>query len=211
MITVKEYKENPCGAFSIPYWKAKDMVVPDNIRIIHNNKFDEALLKDFNVKKYFRLFHNLKNIPDFNVSGIEIKIISLNQIKELTELINVSYTHTDVYVSTDYIKSLTDTNVYCPKLWLGAFSSDKLIGSIICDYDKEIGEGIIEWLQVLPEYRGKGIASVLTIKALNKMSEFAEFATVSGECDNITNPEKVYRKCGFVGNDIWYVLSSKRG
>lgn len=34
----------------------------------------------------------------------------------------------------------------------------------------------------------------------------ADFATVSGKVNNITNPERVYRKCGFEGNDIWHVL-----
>lgn len=83
----------------------------------------------------------------------------------------------------------------------------KLIGSIICDLDTEIGEGVIEWLQVLPKYRGKGIASSLICKALNIMKHYAEFTTVSGECDNSTNPEYVYRKCGFEGNDIWHILT----
>ena len=38
------------------------------------------------------------------------------------------------------------------------------------------------------------------------MKEKADFVTVSGECDNPTNPETLYRKCGFNGNDIWYVF-----
>ena len=81
-----------------------------------------------------------------------------------------------------------------------------LIGSVLCDYDAETGEGIIEWLQVLPKYRGRGIASALVCKGLKIMSGFADFATVSGECENVTNPEGVYRKCGFTGNDVWHIL-----
>lgn len=52
-------------------------------------------------------------------------------------------------------------------------------------------------LPVLPEYRGKGITSALICKALKIIKQSAEFATVSDECDNSTNPEGVYRKCGF--------------
>lgn len=209
MISIEKYKENPCSALSIPYWKTKGMSMPPNIKIVHNDYFDESLLKEYNDKKYFRLFHNLNNTPEFDASEIEFSVIAPYMINELVEMINISYAHTDVCVSNEYIKGITNTKVYCPELWIGAFDNGKMIGSIICDFDKEIGEGIIEWLQVLPEYRGIGIASALICKALNKMSKFANFVTVSGECDNITNPEYVYRKCKFEGNDIWHILTKK--
>lgn len=209
MISIKEYKQNPCGSLSIPYWKAADMVVPDNIKIIHNKNFDESLLKKYTDKKYFRFIHRLNDIPGFSTAGFTYKVLSEEKTDELAEMINASYTHTDVFVSADYINGLTKTKVYCPELWIGAFDGNKLIGSIICDLDTEIGEGVIEWLQVLPAYRGRGIASALICKALNKLKLNAEFATVSGECDNSTNPESVYRKCGFEGNDIWHILSER--
>lgn len=210
MISIEDYKQNPCGVLSIPYWKAEKMSVPDNIKIVHEKDFDKSLLNDYNDKKYFRLFHNLNNIPAFSNNNYSYGIISKSKINELVKMINASYTHTDVFVSADYINGLTETRVYCSELWIGAFDNGKIIGSIICDLDTEIGEGIIEWLQVLPEYRGKSIASVLICKALNIMKHTAEFATVSGDCDNSTNPEGVYRKCGFEGNDIWHIMSIKQ-
>lgn len=209
MISINEYKQNPCGVLSIPYWKAEKMSIPDNIKIVHNKSFDQALLNDYNDKKYFRLVHKLNDIPNYSNNNYNYGVISKSEINELVKMINASYSHTDVFVSADYINGLTKTKVYCPELWIGAFDDGKIIGSIICDIDTEIGEGIIEWLQVLPEYRGKGIASVLICKALSIMEYSAEFATVSGECDNSTNPESVYRKCGFEGNDIWHILSKR--
>ena len=196
MISINEYKQNPCGVLSIPYWKAEKMSIPENIKIVHNNNFDQAMLNDYNDKKYFRLFHNLKNVPTFTNNNYTYGIISKSEINELVKMINASYSHTDIFVSADYINGLTKTKVYCSELWIGAFDNEKLIGSIICDLDVEIGKGVIEWLQVLHEYRGKGIASSLLCKALNIMKHTAEFATVSGKCDNRTNPEGVYRKCG---------------
>ncbi len=35
------------------------------------------------------------------------------------------------------------------------------------------------------------------------------FATVSGKVTNKTKPEKLYRRCGFTGDDIWHILKSK--
>ena len=40
MISIEEYKQNPCEALSIPYWKAIDIIIPDNVKIIHNKNFD---------------------------------------------------------------------------------------------------------------------------------------------------------------------------
>jgi len=37
----------------------------------------------------------------------------------------------------------------------------------------------------------------------------ANFVTVSGEVDNSTNPEALYRKCGFIGDDIWHIMTKK--
>lgn len=209
MISIKDYKNNPCGAFSLPYWKAKSVFVPKGMKIVHSSEFDEKLLKKYADKQFFRLKHDLKNIPQLDTAEIDFEIISPDRIDELTDMINRSYTHSDIHVTAEHIESLTATKVYCPELWIGAFSKGKLIGSILCDFDKEIGEGIIEWLQVLPAFRGRGIACALICKALKLMSGFAEFATVSGECENTTNPEKVYRKCGFTGNDVWHILNKK--
>jgi len=41
------------------------------------------------------------------------------------------------------------------------------------------------------------------------MASMAEFATVSGKVNNATSPEILYRKCGFIGNDIWHILTKE--
>ena len=67
---------------------------------------------------------------------------------------------------------------------------------------------ILEWIQVLPQYRGKKIGQLIVTELLFRMKDVADFATVSGKVDNETNPEALYRKCGFVGNDLWHILIS---
>ena len=37
----------------------------------------------------------------------------------------------------------------------------------------------------------------------------AKFATVSGKIRDPSDPERLYRKCGFVGTDIWHILTPK--
>lgn len=37
----------------------------------------------------------------------------------------------------------------------------------------------------------------------------ASFVTLSGQVNNSTNPEALYRNCGFEGNDIWHIMHKK--
>jgi len=46
----------------------------------------------------------------------------------------------------------------------------------------------------------------VTARALAAMAGFADFATVSGERENPTRPERIYRACGFQGDDVWHIL-----
>ena len=209
MISLEAYQKNPCGASSIPYWKAKSLTIPSNMKIVHSDVFDETLLHHYADRRFFRFIHHLTNLPEHHAEGIKFEVIQSNRFDELADMINRSYAHCDIRESADELRRLTTTPVYCPALWIGAMVDEKLIGSIICDFDLEVGEAIIEWLQVLPAYRGRGIASALISEALKTMSGFADFATVSGECDNRTNPESVYRRCGFEGKDVWHILSKK--
>ena len=79
----------------------------------------------------------------------------------------------------------------------------------IADYDRETNELILEWIQVLPSYRKQGYGQLIVNSLLLKMKGIATFATVSGKVNNPTNPQSLYRKCGFTGNDVWHILTRK--
>lgn len=87
--------------------------------------------------------------------------------------------------------------------------SGKIAGTGIAEFDAQMGEGILEWIQVSPECRGRGIGTYLVAELLHRIAAKAEFATVSGQVRNPSEPEKLYRKCGFTGNDVWHVLRKK--
>ena len=75
-----------------------------------------------------------------------------------------------------------------------------------CSKDSEIKEGILEWIQVSPEYRGVGLGKFIVNELLWRMKDKAEFVTVSGKADNPTNPRNLYIACGFSGEEIWHVM-----
>lgn len=209
MIPVEEYLADPCRKLSIPYWKAKRISVPPGVKIIHGSEFSEKMLDNYTDTAYFRLMHSLEHIPVFRAPDIVCRAIGPERMEDVADMINRCYTHSGIRVSVDTVKSWMDAEVYCPALWTGAFSGETMAGSIICEFDHETGEAAIEWLQVLPEYRNRGIAAALVCRALDEMQKFADFATVSGECSNVTAPERVYRRCGFTGGDVWHILQEK--
>ncbi len=178
--------------------------------IVHDKDFLVDILQEYTDTEYFRLKHNLKFIdktvlrPEFYLTSIQETQFSL-----LVDLINSSYTHLGIKIDIDQIKEWTNSEVYVPDLWTAIFKEDIMIGAIIIDYDKVTKEAIIEWMQVLPEYRRLGIASALINNSLECLRGIANFITVSGMMNNKTNPEVLYRKCGFTGDDLWHILIKK--
>ena len=82
----------------------------------------------------------------------------------------------------------------------------KMAASGIAEFDEVCREGIIEWVQVLPAYRGRGLGKKIVDVLLNRLKSIgASFVTVSGNLDNTSKPLELYRKCGFTGDDIWYI------
>lgn len=209
MITLTEYLNNPCGTLSIPYWKAKNITIPLDMRILHDRDFLSDILSEYTDEKFFRLYHSLKDIPEIATDDFEIATATRRDIKTIVQIINDSYT--DISVNPELIKSYTQTPVYNENLWIMVKekATGNFVGCGLADYDTEVKELILEWIQVLPEYRGKKIGQLIVNELLFRMKDVADFATVSGKVDNETNPEALYRKCGFVGNDVWHILHKK--
>lgn len=209
MISLAEYLEDPCGKLSIPYWKARTLVVPENIKVVHDRDFSESLLGNWTDERYFRLRHTMENLrrtilPDFN-----IVTAGPDDWGQLVSIINRSYP--DLHVSQEQLKRCRETAVYRRDLWLlvREINTGIFVGSGIADFDAEAGELSLEWIQVLPEYRRRRIGQAIVSELLFR-GQGAKFATVSGKLDNRTKPEALYRRCGFTGNDIWHVLSRGR-
>ena len=203
----EKYLSNPCRTLSIPFWKAKTVSVPDTLKIVHNADFQEALLSDYRDEPYFRLMHRKDNVTDFAlpegfticVPSVEACVTHINQCYEAPCM-----TEQELY-------AYTIRPVFCPELWVAVKEdrSGKIVASGIGELDREISEGILEWIQVSQNYRGKGLGSWIVQELLRRMKGKVQFATVSGQCNNPTNPEGLYRKCGFVGSDIWHIMMKR--
>ena len=204
MLTKEQYLADPCRAASIPYWKANSISVPDGVEILHQEEYDEAMYQQYTDEPYFRLIHDLKGLADPKLpQGYSLTTVSLSAYAA-----HISSCYEGIGITEEELGRCTLRTVYDASLWLAV--KDNRTGSIaatgIAELDREIGEGILEWIQVSNGHRGKGLGKFIVLELLLRMKDQISFATVSGQCKNPSNPETLYRRCGFTGNDVWHIL-----
>ncbi len=209
MISEQEYLKAPCAALSIPYWKAQTVQVPPAMRIVHQRDLKEISLNDFEDAPYFRLFHPLDKVDGVLPGWLQMRTAQPEDLALMADIINSSYT--DLSVDVAQLMGYTQTCAYDGNLWVIAWdgASGIPVGCGIADLDPSLREGSLEWIQVLPTFRRRGVGRALVTELLRRMRGKADFATVSGKINNENAPEQLYRCCGFTGNDIWHVLTRK--
>lgn len=115
----------------------------------------------------------------------------------------------DLHPSAAGVESWRNHPTFVPDLWLWLVDTHHgqpaALG--IAEYDPLVAEGALEWIQVLPAYRRRGLGTVLVAELLARLHALgASFTTVSGRFDNAAAPPSLYRRCGFTGDDRWWLL-----
>lgn len=204
MISKDEYLMNPCKTASIPYWKVKSIAIPDSMKLLHQDDFDKIEYRQYIDEPYFRLSHDLQGLSaPMLPQGYSICKATLGDFA-----VHINSCYNGIGITEAELRSYTTRPVYDAALWL-AVKDDKtgnIVATGIAELDREIGEGVLEWIQVSQGHRGKGLGRYVVSELLWRMKDKVDFATVSGQCNNATNPEKLYRKCGFTGSDVWHIL-----
>lgn len=203
-ITKEQYLRDPCGNTSIPYWKAKSIVVPEGMIIVHSSAYQQEAYSSYVDERYFRLYHDLRNLTEpslpvgFSVHKAELSVFAAH----------INRCYTGIGITEAELRSYTERATYNESLWLAVQDDQtgKIVATAIGELDAEVGEGVLEWIQVSKDYRGQRLGSYLVSELLWRMKDLADFATVSGQCNNPYHPERLYRKCGFTGNDVWHIL-----
>jgi len=100
-------------------------------------------------------------LPEHN--GL-VKTINVEyDINDLVNLINLSYQSEHIKVTQNDIKKWIKHPVYDHMLWIEINIDKHMIASGIADLDKETEEGIIEWVQVHPDFQRKGYGKMVSI------------------------------------------------
>ena len=107
------------------------------------------------------------------------------------------------------VRAWTEHPVFDPELWIWIVDAqtDQPAALGIAEFDPTIHEGSLEWIQVLPRYRRRGLGTALVRELLVRLEPRADFTTVGGRMMDRADPERLYRRCGFTGEDVWWVLT----
>ena len=201
---IEEYLADPCGASALPYWKTETVSVPKNVTVMRDDVFDDSVYNGKD-EPFFKLIHDLQAIREpILPKGFALVPCS---IEDYVKQINACYTQE--HLSAEALLSYRSHPVYRPNLWLAVADTESgaLAATGIAELDARIGEGILEWIQVLPVYRRKGLGAFVVCELLRRMRSQAVFATVSGRVRNETAPFALYEACGFTNPVIWHVVT----
>ena len=207
MVDLNEYLHNPCGVSSVPYWKTKTISIPSNMKILYQNDYCAADYNDYMDEPYFRLIHDLERLPVAVLpEGYSLCEVSLAELAAHIRSCYVSASVTEAQLLDYRNRPVFDTS-----LWIAVRHdlSGQIVASGIGELDRELGEGVLEWIQVSADHRRCGLGRFVVSELLRRMKDKADFVTVSGQCYNQTCPERLYRSCGFTGDHIWHILSKK--
>lgn len=179
-----------------------------HMMILHQQYYEKIDAGLFQSSAYFRVLHPLQHINQvelpmhFSFVPVDVR----QDCAKIATFINQCYQHIQVDEGT--VNQWQQTNVFDPALWVWVIDqrNNQAAALGLADVDEKIGEGSLEWIQVHPQYQHQGIAQALVNHLLMLLKSKVAFATVSGEVGNASNPEKLYRRCGFVGTEIWHVL-----
>ena len=198
------------------YWsRDRDDGMPDSLpagvslALVHGHYATEAVLGRFTRHAaYFRLSRELGSLP---LSGPPdgygfVPVVPKDDAEAIAELIGHCYE--TLHPSAGDVRSWGQHATYRSNLWVGMMNlaSGELAGLGIAELDDRACEGALEWIQVLPEHRGRGLGRAVVFELLRRMVGAVDLVTVSGVAGGPDSPEEFYRRCGFTGDDVWWVL-----
>jgi len=204
-----QYLCNPCKTLATAFWKEHHFPKPKGISIsLVKEQYDDISLNKG--VQYFRLIHYLDVCQEAILpSGYAFKEVLLpNDVERVADVINKCYE--GYSQSAENILRWTKYPVFDNNLWVFVWdiASNLPVALGIADFDSDIKEGSLEWIQVMPQHRGMGFGKAIVLELLSRLKGRADFVTVSGEVENATSPEQVYRRCGFVGDTVWAVANT---
>lgn len=203
----QEYLQNPSQASPLSFWKTNHIQLPPGMKIVAEDDFSQALLADYTDEPYFKMIHPLERAADCALSApFEFRTAS---VEEYANHINACYEWEGV--SARELEACKTRAVYDESLWLAIYDAenDRLAASGIAEFDKEIREGSLDWIQVSPEYRRRGLGREIVNALLRRLRGKADFVSVSGRVNHQDRPERLYEACGFRSKAIWHVMRRK--
>lgn len=200
------YLLSPCSASSLPYWKSKAFPVPEDMLVLREDEA-AALPADYDDVPYFKLIADPGSAEKPALNGSYRLVTACAE--DFSEHIRSCYGGGP---SAKELEEYAERPVYDPGLWIAVAdaASGEIAATGVAELDRSIGEGSLEWIEVSPEHRRKGLGEYLVRELLFRMRGRAKFVTVSGKLNDPNDPEGLYTRCGFGGKAIWHVLTRRK-
>lgn len=175
---------------------------------IHND-FVAPLSPWFDSKEaFFRLVHIGSELPlHATVPGYAIREVdTATELPLVATILHACYdTPTP---GTDEIATWTKRPVFDRRAWLWVIDrkEKRPVALGIAETDRLTGEASLECVQVLPAFRSLGLGTMLVQELVYRLEQKVAFTTVAGQVKNPCEPDHLFRRCGFAGRDVWWVL-----
>ena len=199
------YLHDPCGASSLPFWKTNNIFIPDDLLILRED--DPRLQEDhagYIDTPYFKLIHRMQGIEAPSLpEGYRFACPDERTLSE-----HIASCYEGERISEAQLAAYRLHPTYSPELWLAILdnSTGEIVASGIAELDRDVREGILEWIQVSPAHRRRGCGRIIVNELLFRLQGKAGFVTVSGKEDDPSSPRDLYEGCGFGGGVVWHVL-----
>jgi len=165
--------------------------------------------REFSTRKaYFRLIHQHTRLDTDLPTGFGFDDVQPERdLEGIVRLLRVCYQGIEITATT--VWNWTSHPAYDPSLWVWVvdLQSGERIGLGIAELDQRVPEASLEWIQIMPHFQNRGIGAALVGEMGRRVNHRAAFTAVSGARDNPFHPERLYRKCGFTGSDVWWLLT----
>jgi len=191
-----EHPLSPEQVFNVPFALVHSRALP----IFEHHQFSRQ-------EAYFRIIH--KGTPSIYCCppGFEYRnVYPQTEIDLIVKFVQSGYGN--MKVNESIVREWLAHSVYEMPLWIWIIDSatKEPVGLGIAELDRKVPEASLEWIQVLPTFQGLGLGKAIVAELLRRVSGIVDFTTVVGRIKNPTRPEKLFRRCGFLGRDLWWLL-----
>lgn len=186
------------------------------LALIHQDFLDPATVAGFNTLRtgYYRLSHDLQSLPEESLpEGFSLVPVKMDGAMVDTVAAFIAQHSDSGDDSLAVVQGWVDAPVFASKLWLWVMdaANNQPVGLAVAALDPTYREAVIEWVQVHPDFRKRGLGKALVTALLRRIQAegSADFVTASGEVtvEERDEPGQFFRHCGFTGTDVWWLLS----
>jgi GNAT superfamily N-acetyltransferase len=128
-------------------------------------------------------------------------------LEAAARLINEAYPSLPQLITPRRLEEMSRAPFHFPEGWFFVHdeTTGRPAGLAVNGLCPETGEGFIDWIELLPRYRQRGLGRRLVQEALHRLRP-ARFVTVSGSLDAPFAAGALYRQCGFDPVCQWTLL-----